>query len=336
MNNRRKYFWTIFILGACSCVCLVFALGIGSVGISFVKVLKSVIFMTKGFLTEQESVILFDIRLPRICLAYLIGGSLALSGIVFQAIFKNPLVEPYTLGVSGGAGLAVSLFIVLGGGALFFGIPIAGFIGALSVIFIVSIIGKKVSGISSTGLLLTGIMISFVSSSFIMLIMSVAKVNESRGILFWIMGNMEYSNTLVIKALFFLVIFIFIIVLSRAWKINAIATGDEEAIHLGIDVKTERIFLFIASSFLTGVSVSLTGMIGFVGLVIPHFARIIAGADHRILIPAGFLSGGIFLVLCDTIARSAFKPIELPVGVITGLIGGAVFLYFLIITNRQK
>lgn len=180
-----------------------------------------------------------------------------------------------------------------------------------------------------TGLLLTGVMFSFISSSLIMLIMSIARTEEAHGIIFWIMGSLEETRPLLLKLICFVIPIGAILSFSKAWDLNALCLGEEEAVHLGINLEKTKKILFVLSSLMTGVAVSVSGIIGFVGLLVPHLARMFIGTDHRILMPASFLLGGVFLVLCDTIARTIIAPIELPVGVITGIIGGTVFLYFL-------
>lgn len=307
-------------------VCLLILAGvvslcIGSAGIPFRKII-SVLF-SRGSSVEHS--ILFSIRLPRIILGVVIGGALSVSGVIFQGIFRNPLVEPYTLGISGGAALAVAICVVSG---LKIFLPIAGFIGALTSILVIYLIG-----IRSRSLLLVGVMISFIAGSLVMFIMALAGTEELHSIIFWIMGSLEEPDTEIIGIVFFFILIGSIICVFFSNSLNALSLGEEEAMHLGINVERTRGILFLLGSILTGCSVSVSGIIGFVGLVVPHFMRIFVGYDNRILIITSFLTGGIFLLVCDTLARTIVAPLELPVGVITGIIGGSVFIYFL---SRRK
>ncbi len=305
------------------------SLGFGSADISKKDIFTILLNNFQGRpIHTPEATIIFNIRIPRIILGFLVGGALSLAGVMFQGMFRNPLVEPYTLGASGGAALMVSVSLVFGS-FLHFGLPLAGFVGALISISLVYIIGNKWRGTRMTGLLLTGVMFSFISSSLIMLIMSIARTEEAHGIIFWIMGSLEETRPILLKLVCFVIPIGAILSFSKAWDLNALSLGEEEAVHLGINLEKTKKILFVLSSLITGVAVSVSGIIGFVGLLVPHLARMFIGTDHRILMPTSFLLGGVFLVLCDTLARTIIAPIELPVGVITGIIGGTVFLYFL-------
>lgn len=279
--------------------------------------------------------VIMDIRLPRIVLAFAVGGALSLAGAILQGVFRNPLVEPYTLGISGGASLGVCATIVLRLYSIIgvMAYPITGFVGAALTIIVVYSLSLRREGFRIQSMLLIGVMISFISSSIVMLIMAVSRSEDIHGIVFWIMGSLEEPSRMLIR----LTVIISIIGLCASYlfsmNLNALALGEEEARHLGVDVeKTKKVFFLIAS-VLAGVSVAVAGIIGFVGLVVPHFVRMFTGSDHRILFVSSFLAGGIFLILSDTIARTIISPLELPVGVITGIVGGSVFMYAL---SRRK
>jgi iron complex transport system permease protein len=241
------------------------------------------------------------------------------------------LVEPYTLGISGGAALGVCLNIVLGLNRTLgiFSLPLFGFLGAILIILLVYSLSIKRGTLRIQGLLLTGVMISFISSSLIMLIMAVSRVEDLHGIIFWIMGSLEEPNWFLIKLAVLVPIFGLIISYFFCLDLNAFSLGEEEALHLGVDTERTKRLLFILASLLTGCSVSIAGIIGFVGLVVPHFVRMFVGSDHRILLISSFLSGAIFLIFCDTLSRTVISPLELPVGVITGILGGSLFVYAL-------
>jgi len=276
------------------------------------------------------SIILFKIRLPRLILGIVVGASLSSAGVVFQGMFRNPLVEPYTLGVSGGAAVAVCLAIMGGLSRL---IPLAGFMGAIGAIILVYFIASSGGRLAIPTLLLTGVIVSFFSSSLIMLLMSLSRTEELHGIMFWIMGNLQETDfTLILVTSLALLTGVFIAFLF-ARDLNALSLGEEEAMHLGIDVERVKKVLFILASFLTGLAVSVSGIIGFVGLMIPHFVRGLISPDHRILLPASAISGAVFLVGADLLARTIVSPQELPVGVITGVVGGVIFVY---IIRRRK
>ncbi len=275
--------------------------------------------------------ILTGIRLPRIILAVAVGGSLGVAGTLLQGMFRNPLVEPYTLGISGGASLGVCLTIVFGLHARVgvIAYPVSGFAGAGLVILAVYALSIRGGALKPDSMLLTGVMISFVSSSLVMLLMAVSKSDDLHNIVFWIMGSLDEPDLTLIKIVSAGSILGLVVSLFHCHSLNALALGEEQATFLGIDtVRTKRI-LFITASMLTGLSVSVAGIIMFVGLIVPHFMRMVVGSDYRILIISSFLGGSAFLILCDLFARTIITPLELPVGVITGIIGGIVFIYVL-------
>ncbi len=318
--------WTLFLSTILFAV-MVFSLAVGAVDIPVRKILS---LLTKGP-GGAEYAILFDVRLPRILLGLAVGGGLAISGVILQGMFRNPLVEPYTLGISGGAALGVCLNLVAGGpkaiGPL--ATPASGFLGALGMVFLVYAISARGTGIRLSRLLLIGVMVSFMSSSLIMLMMAVTRTQNLHGIIFWIMGSLEQPNPYLIKAVLIISLAGLILSFMRAVSLNALSLGEEEAFHLGINVEREKKAVFVIASLLTGCCVAVAGIIGFVGLVIPHLMRLLVGGDHRILLVASYISGAAFLILCDTVARVVIAPMELPVGVITGLVGGGVFIYAL-------
>lgn len=327
--------WLVWILVLCALLLgiILFSLCTGSVGITLKKIL-GVILEGKG---TTEYSILFDIRLPRIILGFAIGGALSLAGVILQGMFRNPLVEPYTLGISGGAALGVCLNIVLRLNRILgvLSMPISGFLGAISVILLVYTLTMRKGILKMQGLLLTGVMISFIASSLIMFIMAVSRVEDLHGIVFWIMGSLEEPSWFLIKLASFVSIFGLFTSYFFCFNLNAFSLGEEQALHLGINVERTKRMLFIIASLLTGFSVSVAGIIGFVGLVVPHFMRMFVGDDHRILLISSFLCGAAFLIFCDTLARTVIVPLELPVGVITGILGGILFVYALTKRGEQ-
>ena len=313
-------------------------LGIGilslCIGSTHIPLKKIVSLIQQGRGTNEYSII-FDIRLPRILLGFAIGGALSLAGVLLQGMFRNPLVEPYTLGISGGAALGVCLNIVLRLSQKFgpSTLPLFGFLGAGLVILLVYFLSIRKGMLKIQGVLLIGVMISFISSALVMLIMAVSRTEDLHGIIFWIMGSLEEPNWFLIKAALLVSVLSLGVSYLFCFDLNALSLGEEEALHLGINIERSKRLLFIVASLLTGCSVAVAGIIGFVGLVVPHFVRMFVGGDHRILLVSSFLLGAVFLIFCDTLARTIIAPLELPVGVITGILGGILFVYAL--TKRK-
>ncbi|MDP2335404.1 MAG: iron ABC transporter permease [Bacteroidota bacterium] len=277
---------------------------------------------------SMEYTILSQIRIPRVLLGIAVGGALSLSGILLQGVYRNPLVEPYTLGISGGASLGVAFAIVFGLHQLVgsFVLPVAGFAGSFLIIFLVYTISSRSGRINIQSMLLTGVMISFIASSSMMLLMATTSSENLHGIVFWIMGSLDEPD----MSLIYITLIMAIASLAASYlfvqPLNALRLGEEKAKHLGINTDTTIKLLFLLASLLAGVCVAVAGVIGFVGLIIPHLMRMLVGSDYRILLVSSFLSGSIFLVLSDVIARTFISPNELPIGVITGIVGGIVFL----------
>ncbi len=303
------------------------ALSMGSTDIPFSD-LADILLYQKD---TAEYHILVGLRLPRLILAAAVGGSLGLAGTLLQGMFRNPLVEPYTLGISGGASLGVCLTIIFHLNNVFgiMAYPVSGFAGAGIVIFLVYSLSLRSGSLKRESMLLTGVMISFVSSSLVMLLMAVSKSDDLHNIVFWIMGSLDEPNLDLIRIVCAGSILGLFVSLFFCHDLNAMVLGEEEASFIGIHTVRTKKVLFVTASLLTGLSVSVSGIIMFVGLIIPHFMRMVFGGDHRILILNSFLGGATFLILCDLFARTVIAPLELPVGVITGIIGGLVFIWVL-------
>lgn len=295
------------------------------------KFTKAVYYLFHPNCSGIERDIIWRIRFPRVILGLLVGAGLACCGAVFQGLLRNPLAGPYTLGVSGGAALGVSLGVVLDVCGIY--LPFLAFAGSGISIFLVYAIALK-KYFSNPTIILGGVILSFLFSSLVFLIFSISKAEDVHGIILWLMGDLSSAQTSLIKAMPFFILPGIGLLLVFSRDINILTLGEEKAFHLGVNSKQVKKILFITASFITGACVAASGIIGFVGLIIPHFLRKIVGVDHRVLLPASCITGAIFLILCDTLARTIIRPLELPVGVITGIFGGVFALSFLLKSKR--
>lgn len=278
--------------------------------------------------TDRE--ILINIRLPRVIVSILIGSALGVSGAVLQGILRNPLADPYILGISSGAALIAATGLILG--ISFYGvvtIPLLAFIGAILTGVFVGLMGWKRGGFWPERLLLAGIGLGFLFSSMLMLIMSIASDEGLRRAIHWIFGDLSLSDWSIIPYASIFIAIGCIISISRAKALNALMLGDEITHSLGFSPRRERFILFVSISLMTSASVSLGGTIGFIGLLIPHIGRFLTGPDSKTLIPVSAVGGAVLLCVADLIGKSLFSPMELPAGIITAIIGAPYFLYLL-------
>ncbi len=331
---QKKYLKWLFYLAGLLILLLasvVLSLSVGEMNLGFMDIFS---ILRKGH-ESMEYTILCQIRLPRVLLGIAVGGALSLSGVLLQGVYRNPLVEPYTLGISGGASLGVAFAIVFGLHQLIGSLvlPVAGFAGSFLIIFLVYTISTRSGKINIQTMLLTGVMVSFIASSSMMLLMAVTSSENLHGIIFWIMGSLDEQDMSLITITMMLSVISLVISYLFVQPLNALRLGEEKARHLGINTDVIIKLLFLMASLLAGVCVAVAGIIGFVGLIIPHLMRLLFGTDFRILLVTSFLSGAIFLVVSDVIARTIISPNELPIGVITGIAGGIAFL--LMISHRS-
>ncbi|WP_088007631.1 FecCD family ABC transporter permease [Indiicoccus explosivorum] len=287
---------------------------------------------------DPAAAILWDIRMPRVVLAGLVGASLAIAGAAFQGLLKNPLADPYTLGVSSGAsvGAVITLFFGLSVPVLgLFTLPVMSMIGALLTMLAVLGFARMADrAMKMETVILTGIIFSSFLGSIISLIVALSG-EELRQIIGWLLGSVSMRGwPYVWMALPFVAAGAFLLWLNRR-ELNAMLFGEERARHLGVDVQRRKFLILVGGSLLTGAAVAVSGTIGFVGLVVPHITRIVWGADHRHVLPLSFINGATLLILCDLVSRTIISPSELPVGVITALIGAPVFAY-IFIRQRQR
>lgn len=280
-----------------------------------------------------DSDIFWRIRVPRVCFSFLAGAGLAISGMVFQAMFRNPLATPFTLGVASGASFGATLYIRLGmifSVAGISGITFSAFGGALFSVVFLYVLTRLKGGFSTATLLLAGVAMSFFFSSFILFTQYMSDFTSSFRIIRWLMGSLEVVGFASVRDVLPFVVVGTLMVFYLAHDLNILMVGEDISESRGVDVARTKRVLFFATSLMVGGIVAICGPIGFVGMMVPHICRLLIGADHRYLAPATFLFGGMFLTVCDTVARTLIAPAEMPVGIITALLGGPFFIWLLL------
>jgi len=275
------------------------------------------------------------LRVARILLAIFTGAALSVSGAIFQALLRNPLAEPYILGVSSGAGLGAASAIVLGMGTLsIWSVPAMAFCGSILTILIVYRLAREPNGVVPVyTLLLAGVIVNAAISSVLMFIVSVSSSDELHNVIWWLLGNLQIFDWQLLQLVSVVILLCLSAVVMMSHKLNIITLGEEPAAHLGLNVEATKKIFFLLASLMTASAVAACGLIGFVGLIIPHCVRLAIGPDHRRLVLASALSGATFLVLADSFARTIIAPTEIPIGVVTTFIGGPFFLFLL---KRKK
>ena len=326
---------TLLVLAAALLATVITSVAVGPVWIApqtIAAMLANLVVPGNHTWSEAEAIIIFQIRLPRTFMALLVGSGLAVAGVAMQALFKNPLADPYVLGASSGAGFGAALIISLGVVSAIF-VPLAAFAGAIIASFTVyalSMIGPR-SSVSL--LLLSGIALSTFFSALISYLMFVAGSNLQE-LVFWLMGGFWASTWQYVEITFPVILIGAVILYAYARDLNLMLSGEESAQHLGVAVENLKRVLLVTVSFIVGVAVAFCGIIGFVGLIVPHVVRTFTGPDHKALIPASALFGGILLIWADIIARSAIPGTEVPVGIITALLGAPFFMY--LVRSKRK
>ena len=312
--NRRIEIW--LGLSAALILVLFLAISVGSERLSLFD------------LTEQQRAILFDIRMPRVLLGACIGASLAVAGASLQALLRNPLADPYLLGVSNGAALGTMLAFVFFE-SFGFAKPLMAFAGAGIATFAVYQMARSRAGMNVERLVLSGVIVTTFLSSIIVLLTSLLDAARLRGFTFWLLGDLSQATydgfylTLAASTVGT------IILASQAKALNLMMVGERDALDFGVEIGRVRMIVFGIASLLVGTAVAASGSVGYVGLIVPHLVRLAVGSDNRLVIPLSAVTGAIFVVLADTIARTAIAPRELPVGAITALVGAPVFIYLL-------
>lgn len=327
LTSRRLWMW-IGVLSIGVVFAGILSIGIGSTWVSPIDVVRALVGAD-----GVTGVIVRDVRFPRVLLAAIVGGALATAGVTFQALLRNALAEPFILGISGGAGLGAVLAVAIGGQvsvAGMAGMPIFAFVGALLAISLVYLFARSGGLVNLHTMLLAGVVVNAICSSAIMGLTVTISYDQLQTVIFWLMGHL---STLPLSRVGSLAIYVgigLVILLSIARDLNQMSLGESQAAILGTNTEWTKRLAFLGASLITGGAVAAAGLVGFVGLIVPHAMRLIVGPDHRLLMPASFLGGAAFLMLADTVARTVIAPTELPVGVITALIGGPAFLLLLL------
>jgi iron complex transport system permease protein len=325
------------VLGICAVLLLVLfaavvvSLRMGAYPIAISDIVMTLFNRVAGRTDEIPSeflLVVFGLRLPRIALGIIVGAALSTAGAGFQALLRNPLADPYVLGVSSGAALGAIISLIAAphtAGA----IQIAAFIGAGVTIGVVFLMGRRGGQLDSATLLLAGMVTTSFLSAVIMFLMTTLSGRDLRGIAFWVMGDLATPPSIDLRWLFFFLIIAAGSIYTTASDLNLILTGEQEAIHLGVNVHRVKIVVYVASSVLTGLAVSVSGSIGYVGLLVPHVMRMLFGTDYRLLIPASAIGGATLIVFADMLSRTVLGTTEVPVGAMTAVAGAPVFIYLM-------
>jgi len=311
------------VLAGVLAVSIVLAAGIGPVSASLARALAP------GGATTPDYAIIVQTRIPRVLLAAVVGASLAAAGAGFQGLLANPLADPHVLGISGGAAVAGAAALVTGIDPVSPLVPLAAFAGALATVAAVVMVARTGGRTTPHALLLTGVVTNALSAALIMLVNAIASYRQAQGVLFWMMGSLSSQSYTLVAVVGVYATIGLVALVRHAPALNLMAAGEEGAASLGVEIERVRRAVFVAAALLVGAAVAVSGMISFVGLIVPHVLRLLLGPDLRLLIPASFLGGAVFLVWADTLARTALGPAELPVGVVTALLGGPFFLVLL-------
>jgi iron complex transport system permease protein len=321
-----RLIWTSCVLLVVLLAAVFAGISAGSSGGGMLSVLQ--VILGKSDPDSMLHAIIWQIRLPRVLLATLVGATLSLGGLVFQALLRNLLAEPYILGISGGSAIGAIAGILLGL-SRFPGVSLTAFLGSMATLALILVMTSGQSVMKKESLLLSGVMVNAFCSSVIMFLVSVTQDAKLHNIIFWLMGDLSTADIRQVGILAGMLLPCFVIIFWHSHAMNLLLMGKEMAQATGISIKVVTITLLVTSSFMVSATVSYCGLIGFVGLVMPHLLRLILGPDHRILVPACILGGGSYLVICDLLARTLPQQGELPAGVVTAIIGAPLFIILL-------
>lgn len=323
--TRRNVLLIVLVLTASLAGVVLVALAVGGAHLSLAEVWAG---LSGAAANPQAAIIVREIRLPRIILAILVGAALAVSGTGLQALLRNPLADPYVLGVSSGAALGAIVSLWLGG-RVASASPLVAFLGAALTMVWVYLLGRRAGRLASYTLILAGVITASFLSAVILFVLTLLSTRDVRGIAFWLMGDLSVVTGVQLRLLSPAIVLAIFGIYLFAKDLNVLLLGEEEAAHLGVNVTRVETAVYLLASLLTGLAVSVSGAIGYLGLLVPHLGRMIVGNDHRTLLPAAALGGAIVLVLSDTLARTVIAPAELPVGAVTAVAGAPVFIYLL-------
>ncbi len=336
--DRRRAALTLAGLAAALVLAMLAGVALGAVPLSAEEVVGAVSRALTGHGSTLADAVVIDLRLPRVLLAALVGASLALAGVLYQALFKNPLADPYVLGVSSGAGLGATLAITVFGtsyAARAVGVPIGAFAGAVGTMLLVVRLASRRGRLDPTSLLLAGIAISYTLSALTSFVL-VFDRQSMTSVVFWMMGglaNRSWGHVVLLTAMLAAGS---VVPALYSRELDLMLLGDERAGQLGVPVERFKILALGAASLVVAGAVSVSGLIGFVGLMMPHMVRLVVGPRHRLLLPASVLAGAIALVLADLLARTVLAPVEIPVGIVTALAGGPFFIWLLVRKERVR
>lgn len=316
---------------------MIFSSTVGAADISFAEALKIIARWNSTSINEIHKIIILKVRMPRIFLSALVGMGLSIVGGTFQGLFKNQLADPYVLGISSGASLGATISIIFSfeGAILGFAFnSFCAFIGAILTAIIVFYVAKIGNKLSVSNMLLSGIAISYFMSSIISILMIINR-NSMEKIVFWLMGSVATANWNQVIMAAIVIISAMIVISFFSKELNILSLGEENALTLGVEAEKVKIVLLIICAIVIATCVSISGIIGFVGLIVPNMVRLLTGPDYKRLLPFSAIAGSIFLVLCDTISRTIMPPMEFPIGAVTALFGSPFFLYLIVKTKRK-
>lgn len=327
----KRLIITSFLLLLLLGIAMVLGISMGSTDSGIKDVLQN-LFLSKTS-DSMLYTIIWQIRLPRVLLAALVGAALSLGGLVFQALLRNPLAEPYILGISGGSAIGAIIGILMGF-SRFPGVSLLAFTGSIATLLLILGMSSGQTILKKDALLLSGVMVNAFCAAVIMFLVSMTQDSRLHNIIFWLMGDLSMGDMHHAGILAATLLPCFVLVFWLSNPMNLLLMGKEMAQTMGVNIKAVTITLLVATSFMVSATVSYCGLVGFVGLVMPHLLRLVLGPDHRVLVPACVLGGGTYMVFCDLLARVLPKQGEMPAGVITAMIGAPLFIYLLKRSSR--
>ncbi|MEN6429625.1 MAG: iron ABC transporter permease [Coriobacteriales bacterium] len=334
-TRKARSVW-LAVLGVSLLFSVVVAIAFGAVPVRVDQIAGAVLRGMSGRASGAADAVIWDLRLPRVLLAALVGASLSTAGVLYQALFRNPLADPYILGVSSGAGLGATIALVTVGATAVggvVGVPLGAFAGALLTIVLVVRLASGSGRVESTSLLLSGVAVSYTLAAVTSFLM-VFKRQSMQAVVFWMMGGLEGATWSYVAILAAMLAVGMALPFVRARELDLMLLGDERAAQLGVDVERFKLLALGCASLVVAGAVSVSGLIGFVGLMTPHMVRLVLGPEHRTLLPASALAGAIVMVLSDLVARVVLAPVEIPVGIVTALAGGPFFVWLLVRQER--